>query len=104
VARRWAGGRDTVKDDLAAFGLIEEAEGETELEVWPENQETVAVFLALRTQWVITDGRILGLQYPSVLAAMTMMGVKKASRPTVFNGIHHMESAVLEIINEKHDG
>lgn len=71
------------------------------MEVWPENLETVSVFLALATQWMISDGNIYGLNYQSVQSVMVMMGVKRYKWPEVFSGIHTMEQAAMQILNAK---
>lgn len=86
-------------DDLAAFGLV--AEWESDVEIWPENIETVEIFLACRTQWRrdAMNGSLLGLRYADVAATLDMMAV--GDRKEVFGGIRVMEAEALEVLNTK---
>lgn len=74
MARRWAGGGSTLKEDAAAFGLVIEGadEEDEEIEIWPENLEIVDAFLACQTQWSVSElsGRYTGLRYADVAAAL----------------------------------
>lgn len=65
--------------------------------MWPENAETVAVFMRLGTQWSHGMAGITGLVYGSLEPVMRMLGVPRARRPEVFEGVRVMESAVLEL-------
>lgn len=100
MASRWAGGgRNTRRTDLAAFGLELEEDADDEIEIWPENLETVEAFLACRTQWEVSGmtGIKRGLRYADVAAAFDMLGV--ADKRDVFDGIRTMEAAALEVFN-----
>lgn len=97
MARRWAGGgKDSRRVDLAAFGLEAEEETDDEIEIWPENLETVEAFLACRTQWVVGEmtNRMRGLRYADVAATLDLLDV--TDRRDVFGGIRIMEAAALE--------
>lgn len=90
-------------DDLAAFGLVAEWTDD-EVEVWPENIETVEVFLACRTQWRrdAMNGALLGLRYADVAATLDMLAV--GERKEVFEGIRVMEAEALEVLNVERKG
>lgn len=99
MARRWAGGgADTRQGDLAAFGLAVELPAD-DVEIWPENLDTVDAFLACQTQWQVDgmNGRVLGLRYADVAATLEMLGV--ADRRAVFGGLRVMEAAALEVFS-----
>jgi len=71
------------------------------LEVWPDNTQSLDVFLAMQTQWERNGmtGRYTGMRYVSLPVVMRFAGVPKASRRQVFDDVRIMESAVLEQIN-----
>lgn len=105
MARRWAGGGGTLKEDAAAFGLVIEGadEEDEEIEIWPENLETVDAFLACQTQWAINDfsGTFLGLRYADVAATLDMLGV--ADKRDVFWGLRVMEREALDVLRSLKD-
>lgn len=72
-------------------------------EVWPENAETVATFMALQTQWRIGPmGGYLGLDYPGMQSVLAMRGVKKGkAQRRMFDDLQAMERAALPILNAK---
>ena len=71
------------------------------IEVWPDNAQSLDVFLAMQTQWERNGmtGRYTGMRYVSLPVVMGFSGVPKAARRQVFDDIRIMESAVLEQIN-----
>lgn len=105
MARRWAGGGSTLNEDVAAFGLVIEGadEEDEEVEIWPENLETVDAFLACQTQWAINDfsGAFLGLRYADVAATLDMLGV--ADKRDVFWGLRVMEREALDVLRSLKD-
>jgi hypothetical protein len=105
VARRWAGGGSTLKEDAAAFGLAIEGadEEDEEIDIWPENLETVDAFLACQTQWAVNDfsGVYLGLRYADVAAALDMLGV--TDKRDVFWGMRVMEREALDVLRSLKD-
>ena len=100
VARRWAGGGSTLQADAAAFGLVIEGadEEDEEIEIWPENLETVDAFLACQTQWAVSEmsGAYTGLRYADVAATLDMMCV--TDKRDVFWGLRVMERAALDVL------
>lgn len=93
--------------DLAAFGAPQEISESLEPDsglfaIWPENVETVSLFLRLQTQWVIgAMGGFVGLNYPSVLAVLDFLKVE--NRAEVFEGLQVMERAALAVLNARKD-
>lgn len=105
VARRWAGGGGTLKADAAAFGLAIEGadEEDEEIEIWPQNLETVDAFLACQTQWSVSEmsGAYLGLRYADVAATLDMLGA--SDKRDVFWGLRVMEREALDILRSRKD-
>lgn len=83
------------KEEAAALGLTPSAfEGPAVL-VWPENRQTVRVFLAMRTQWTYGQNGPVGLNYSSLPEVWRRLHVPPAERDDVFNGLQIMEHAAL---------
>lgn len=100
--RLWTGDTGSRVDDdvFAAFGLLAPDLPERSIEVWPENEAAVNVFIAMGTQWQVAGmGGITGLRYESLPSVMRFCGVKPAERGTVFHQVRVMESAILEKVN-----
>ena len=83
-----------------------EAEGAT-FEYHADNEEILAAFLALRSQWRIVSGFdklvFQGLDYASVLPTLILLGITRARREEVFRGLQIMEFAALPLLNVKPD-
>ncbi len=78
----------------------EDAETGAGYEVFPDNWETVQVFLVLASQWRRDPmtGRLEGLNYPSVESAMRMMKIESTAE--VFHGVRVMEFAAMRVLNK----
>lgn len=77
-----------------------------ELRVLPENWCAVRLFLRCSTQWRVTQGaggdRLLGLEYPSVLAVAAVLDPSPL-RPTtdrLLEQVQVMELAAIEAANK----
>ena len=75
-------------------------ETEAEFDVWEENWPAVEFFCAtVATCWRVGPmGGLLGLDYPSVKAAMDLMDI--TDRKALFEAVQLMERAALPIINK----
>jgi hypothetical protein len=86
------------------WGLtVEEASGPP-VEVFPDNWQTVNVFLAMDTQWREGKDGPVGLDYGVLLGkhgVMALCGVRRGDRKDVFSGIQIMEAAALDYMNQK---
>lgn len=83
---------------MALFGappeMLQQAQEEVHVEVWPENWPIVSAFLDCVTQWRLEDGRRVGLDYASVVA---FLGVRWPDRVgEILTGMQVMEGAALE--------
>lgn len=115
AARYWAAPTpDSSKDaDLEeafrAFGIDESLadgldEGPSHFEVWPDNWDTVLVFLRIQTQWrkeITMSGQLIwhGLRYGDVAIAIRLLGYGR-KRQEIFEGLLEMEREALPILNQ----
>jgi hypothetical protein len=81
---------------LAAFGLPSVERPDSDIVVWPENEKTVEVFIAMGTQWNVGMNGAIGLRYESLPAVMRYCAVPNAERGDAFAGLRIMERAALE--------
>ncbi len=87
---------------------LEDHEAQQELEddrfpVWPENEEIVAVFIALRRCWRFDGmvGQYIGLHRPSIESTLRLMNIEQAKHRLIFEGLMIMEDAALPVLNRK---
>lgn len=67
-------------------------------DVWPENWDTVQLFLACRTQWRIAAmGGVIGLDYTGVDVVIKRLGLDVT--PDMFAGLQTMERAAAAELN-----
>ncbi len=75
-------------------------------DVWPENAETLGLFLRAGTQWRVVagmgGGQYLGLDYAGVEAMLRLARVP--DRRAVFEDLQLMERAALQVLNGKGSG
>lgn len=65
-----------------------------EFYLWPENEPVFMVWLAVATQWNVSDGVKRSLNYPGVQVVLKY-AVKKQDRAMVFARLQLMEQACL---------
>lgn len=89
---------DEVMQAAEAMGLQVDAASQQSggLEVWPENESTVKVFIAMGTQWNVGMAGAIGLRYEALPVVMKLTNVPPAERASVFAGLRLMERAALE--------
>jgi len=118
LANRWKGGSNLVDEDqrrkeLKLWGWTDEqieaqlAQDRDKPEqdspgIWPEHQEVVRVFVAMRTQWRLTwnfEGRRFfeGLDYSALDAVYQGTGIKPT--PELFSQLQLMEITAMNILN-----
>lgn len=100
--------RDESADDLAAFGapaeMIDQAASGKDDElfgIWEDNAETVVMFMRLQTQWRVSDGVFLGLNYQS---AEFLFKIHSVAEPAaMMTDLQAMEVAALQVLNKRKD-
>lgn len=65
------------------------------VEVWAEHEPSVAVFVAMGTQWRVAMSGPTGLDYSALPAAMDFLGIPPGQRGEVFENVRIMEAAAL---------
>jgi hypothetical protein len=87
-------------EEAEMFGLtVEEASGDP-VEIWPENVETVNVFISMSTQWRVSMSGPTGLDNSALIDTMRLLGVARSRWPEVFAGIRVMEDVALGKMRE----
>jgi hypothetical protein len=92
---------------MAVFGLAPGAAesyvaavAEGDLGLWPENEATVTVFMAMNTQWQVGGmGGVLGLRYEALPTVLRLTQVPRADWPDVFSRLQVMEGEALRVMN-----
>lgn len=64
--------------------------------VWPENWDSVQVFISLGTQWTVGPGGPIGLVYASLPVVLRRWRIPLDRRDAVFDDLQVMEGAALE--------
>lgn len=72
-----------------------------DFEVWEENAEALHMFLKLQTQWNVTQGGFIGLNYQSVAFLFTIGAV--ANQAEMMDDLQAMEMAALRVLNKRKD-
>lgn len=65
--------------------------------IFPENIDAVNVFSKCSTQWRVSNGFFIGLDYGAVISYMKITGIK--NKNTVIEKVRILESEQLDIIN-----
>lgn len=99
---------DEVDESLAAFGLMREGETEERSEpfrVYALNWPTLTLFWATWNQWrkVSINNTVVrdSMDWAQAESAMNLSGIKRAQRPTIFEGLRALEAEALKIMSGK---
>lgn len=104
----YSGDADSQEDEtdaaLAAFGLKLEREvvvqESADIECWPDNWQALQLFAALRTQWNMVQGGVIGLRYEAIPVVLTEFGIKKKARAGLLQSLRVMEDEALQVFRE----
>lgn len=61
--------------------------------MWPENWEAVRLFVRCQTQWRVSDGRRIGLDYGAMLAMGSLYQIDNLSQ--VVESVQVIEAEIL---------
>lgn len=80
--------------------MVEDAEPEPdpEFRVWPENWDTICLFLAMQSQWRHSTGGIAGLDYSVLPIVAAGLGLRWREQ---FEKLQIVEFAALQALHEK---
>ena len=88
-------------DPEIAEGCAPEDYWEDPVEVWPENWDSLMLFISLQTQWNVSvgmgGGGRTGLRYEAVYPLLDRAAADDAEWTRIFAEIRRMEAAVLAI-------
>jgi hypothetical protein len=82
------------------FGISPEQASGPPIEVWPDNAQSVATFMALSTQWRMGARSPVGLDYAAIPAVLRLRGIPRAEHAQLFADIQVMESAALATMRQ----
>lgn len=71
------------------------------MEIWPDNIQSVNVFVAMSTQWRSGMAGATGLDYGVLPAVLRLTAVPRAAWSEVFESLRVMEDAALEVMRRK---
>ena len=85
--------------DAKALGVILPPPEPVEFAIWPENLDTVQMFMDVQTQWRTTSAGVMGLDYGVVLSLLSLKG---ANDPlALLRDLQVMEMRARELINQE---
>lgn len=99
-------GGDTTPDDAASrLGLPVDVVAESETYraidgIYPDNIQSVAIFMDMLTQWRVGPGGATGLDYAALPVVMKLRKVPKSDTSEIFDNIQIMERAALKGLRE----
>ena len=71
------------------------------LEIWPENEESIALFSSLSTQWRMGFSGPTGLDYNVLFSRLAMLNVDEQTHERLFQDVRVIESEALALLNTK---
>ncbi len=71
--------------------------------VWPENWQTVRIFLSLSRCWRQDgmSGQFFGIPRADIESTLTMWNVRRTQKRAILDNLVVMEGAALEVLNRK---
>lgn len=95
------GDAEQQQDALAAFGLkLDTPAPDINIEVWPDNWQTLTIFADMASQWNVGMSGVIGLRYEALPLVLKLHQVKHKHQQEVFNGLRVMERAAVQEINK----
>ena len=86
---------------MLAAGLRPEDFDNEAFEIWPENEESIALFSSLSTQWRMGFSGPIGLDYNVLFMRLDRMKLSDEKHEQLFHEVRVIESEALKIINTK---
>lgn len=81
---------------MAEAGLAPEDFAQDEIGVWPDNVQSVWVFVTMKTQWRAVPGGAYGLDFNVLPEIWRRLKIPREKRDDIFADLLVMESAALE--------
>ena len=77
---------------------IDDVASEYEIELWPDTEPAVSLFIELRTQWRMGFSGPIGLDYSAVESVMRIHRVPAAKRSGLLDDLRVMEDEALCVL------
>lgn len=87
-------------DMIAAMEAQLGLDVEIDVGCWPDNWPVLQVFDALKTQWNVTQGGVIGLRYEAIPVVFSEFGVTSKRRAAMMQSLRIMEDEVLKVFRE----
>ena len=71
------------------------------VELWPDTEPAISLFIALRTQWRMGFSGPVGLDYCAAESVMRVRRLPAASRGELLEDLRHMEDEALRVFAEE---
>lgn len=84
----------------AAGWALEDLDDGRPVFIFPENETSVAVFIAMGTQWRVAMGGPIGLDYAALPTVMRFHRVPVALQADTFDCVQILESEALKVMGE----
>lgn len=92
--------RPPTEAEAAALGLTVD-EATPRCDVWPDNVQSLNVFIAMLTQWRAGAMGLIGLDYAALPVVLDLNAVPQDDRSMIFEDIRAMEDAALAVMRQK---
>lgn len=91
--------------ELATFGLtLADVADDLAVEVWPDTQKAIGLFIAMRTQWRVGMSGLIGLDYCALPTVFRMQAIQRAEQPAAFDDLRLMEVETLNLVHAESGG
>ena len=82
---------------ITGFGLtLDDFEADYTAEVWPDNEQSIDVFVAMSTQWAHGFAGPTGLKYEALAEIWKRLRIPVKRRDAIFEDLRVMELAALK--------
>lgn len=91
-------------ENLSAFGLRPEDYAEEDsVKVFPQNVQSINVFISLGTQWLVGPGGPYGLNYQTLYHKLDRMNLRAEESARIEEDMRVLEDAALEQMRKDKD-
>lgn len=78
---------------------LDDVKDSLEIAVWPDNMQSVSVFVSVTTQWRSAGYGPTGLDYSALASVVKdLLLVPEVERPQIFDDVRIMEEAALNVM------
>ncbi|MGV7210503.1 DUF1799 domain-containing protein [Oxalobacteraceae bacterium A2-2] len=89
-------------EELEGSGFAPEDYETDPVEIWPENEAALDLFMSLGSQWTMGPSGPVGLNYLVLYATLDRMDIPQAERNALQRDVQLMEAYALAETRKKH--